>query len=193
MSQPEQIDVTGMKRKEKFRYLKAKGFKVRANMTNKELDALCGMDEPPAEQKSVRGERSKNRIPLGRHRPKLSVSSSNIPAGKVPRWVNDKDGRIKDALDGGYEFVNDPNAKVGEDTLNARLPGNAISRQVGTREDGSPLTAYLMVIDKELYDEDQKEKLASVNAIDEAIKAGRHESRFEDGKYIPKEGIKYNP
>lgn len=193
MSSPEQVDATKMSRKEKFRYLKAKGFKVHVTMKTEMLDKLMQMDKPPAEQATVRGKRgASRRVPLGRHRAKMSVSKDLIPEGKVPRWVNDKDGRIRDALDGGYEFVRDPEAEVGEDTFNARQPGESVSRQVGTNEDGSPLTAYLMVIDEELYAEDQAEKAEGIKAIDEAISRGEHEAQF-DGKYIPKEGIKYNP
>lgn len=188
------MDLTKMSRKEKFRYLKSKGFKVRATASNADLDALLDMEEPPADQPSIRGERAKReRVPLGRHRQRMGIGRYEVPTNKVPRWVNDKGTRVSDALAGGYEFVRDPSIKPGEDDLISRNPGDAVSMKVGTKKDGSPLTAYLMMIDKELYDEDQKEKQRRLDEIDSAIQHGRHESQFEDGKYVPKSGIRYNP
>lgn len=188
------MDLTKMSRREKFRYLKEKGFKVKATMKTAELDKYLGMESPPDDQPSIRGERtSRRRVPLGRHRAKMSIGHLDIPDNKVPRWINDVGNRINEAIDGGYEFVNDPNAQVGEDPMVHRGLGNAVNMKVGTKEDGSPQRAYLMVIDKDLYKEDQREKMAEIDRIDDAIKHGKHESNFDDGKYIPKGGISYNP
>lgn len=188
------MDLANMSRREKFRYLKAKGFKVSATMKTAELDKYLDMQEPPEDQGSVRGERGKrSRTPLGRLRSKMSIDHLNIPKDKVPRWINDVGNRVQDALEGGYEFVNDPNVKVGEDPMQVQGMGSAVNMKVGTKEDGSAQHAYLMVIDKELYDEDQREKARNLDQIDDAIKHGQHESNFNDGKYIPKGGISYNP
>lgn len=185
------MDLTGMSRREKFRYLKAKGFKVKATMKTAELDKLLELPEPPAEQPSVRG--SRRRVPLGRHRSKMDVSHMDLPSGKQFRWVNDVGNRINDALEGGYEFIKDPKVRPGEDPLSVRGVGEAVNMAVGKKEDGSPIMAYLMAIDEDLYKEDQAEKMAKLDEIDEVIRAGRHESDFGDGKYIPKGGIQYNP
>lgn len=188
------MDLTNMSRREKFRYLKAKGFKVKATMKNSELDKYLEMESPPEDQPSMRGERGKRRrTPLGRHRSKMSIEHLDLPKDKVPRWINDVGNRIKDALDGGYEFIRDPEVETGEDPMQVQGMGDAVNMKVGTKEDGSPQHAYLMVIDKELYEEDQKEKAAYLDEIDSAIQHGRHESNFDDGKYIPKSGINYNP
>lgn len=184
------MDLTGMSRREKFRYLKEKGFKVKATMKTAELDKLLGLDEPPKDQTPARGSRS--RVPLGRHRQKMSVDHLNIPDNKVARWVNDVGNRIDDALNGGYEFVKDAKAKVGEDPLRVRGMGSAVNMAVGKNDDGTPIQAYLMVIDKDLYKEDQREKAKAIDVVDKAIKEGAFKSDYE-GKYVPKGGIQYEP
>ena len=125
----------------------------------------------------------------------MSADSYYIPDSKVPRWVNDEGGRIGDALEGGYEFIQDPKAegRVGDDPLHTQGMGSAVNIKVGTRDDGSPIHGYLMVIDKELYEDDQADKMARVDEVDDAIKRGEHQSGSLDGKYSPDGGIKYNP
>jgi len=135
--------------------------------------------------------RQKPRRPLGRHRSKLTLGNYKLPPDKVGRWINDKAGRLSAAQDGGYDFVDDPDATVGEDMVGRNKLGSKISRTVGTHEDGSPMTAYFMVIDKDTYEGDQREKQRYVDEIDNAIKHGAIEGEVgKDGRYIPKDGIK---
>jgi hypothetical protein len=177
-----------MSRREKFKYLKAKGFKVNATMKNVELDKFMGMDEAPPEAKKSKSDKRKRRIPLGKHRSKLNAAAYNIPDNKVPRWVNDRGGRIRDALEGGYEFTQDPNKQghVGEDPMQPQGMGSAVYSRVGSEDDGSPINAYLMVIDRDLYEEDQAEKQEEIKATQDSINRGEHESAHVDGKYIPR-------
>ncbi len=189
------MDLSKMDRREKFRYLKDKGFKCKATMKNDELDKLLKLDSPPEDTSSKERRGKKDRIPLGAHRSKMDASSYPNPEGKVRRWVNDEGGRIGDALEGGYEFIQDPKAegKVGEDPLHTQGMGSAVHIKVGTRDDGSPIHGYLMAIDEELYKEDQAFKMKQVDEIDKAMQRGQHESSYSDGKYVPDGGIKYNP
>ena len=133
----------------------------------------------------------KERIPLGRMRRKLAIPDGLIPKNKIARWINDHPGRLQAALEGGYQFMDDPLAKVGEGSENQRDSLDMkISRIVGTRDDGSPLKAYLMVINKSLYDADRKEKDKHLDEIDAAIKGGNVEGQVgQDGRYIPSTGI----
>lgn len=129
------------------------------------------------------------RVPLGVPRSKMSVP--NRP-GFVRRWVNDNGSRLHAAQQAGYEFVDDPSLKVGDQTqtMNSDL-GGAISQVVGKREDGSSMRAYLMEIPDEFYQEDQQAKQAQVDQIDQAIKTGNIEGTVGvDGRYVPNEGIK---
>lgn len=139
--------------------------------------------------KLKKSEERKQRVPLGNMRTKLNVPEN---PGKVRRWINDEtNGRISNALNGGYSFVQDPNLQVGDFDVNSgnRDIGTMVSRVVGTREDGQPLRAYLMEIDKELYDEDQLSKLERVKEIDSQIKRGQVSREADDQRYVPKNGI----
>jgi len=144
----------------------------------------------PKRQESTK-EARKERVPLGTLRRKMSIPEGLIPKNKVGRWVNDKSGRLQAAQEGGYDFIDDPLAKIGEGPENQRDNlGTKVSRIVGTKEDGSPLRAYLMAINKSLYDADQREKNKRLDEIDAAIQRGNVEGEVgQDGRYIPSSGI----
>lgn len=171
--------------KEKF------GYKAPLGMSNKDLqDCINGVAKPPREGER---RRRKQRVPLGGHRSKLTIEGYDIPSNKVARWINDKPGRLRAAQDGGYEFVEDPDSRVqvGEEPMTGREPlETKVSRFVGPDEQGKPMKAYLMVIDKELYEEDQAEKQKIVDETDKAIKFGMVGAQEDDKRYVPKNGIK---
>ena len=142
------------------------------------------------EVKAVKKAR-KERVPFGGSRMKLSFPEA---AGKVRRWINDVGGRCQLAEEGGYDFVSDEGQKIGDTAIGSGNQdlGSRVSRIVGTMPDGSPQRAYLMEIDKDLYDEDQAEKQRKLDVIDAQIRGGNVEGRVgQDGRYIPKEGITY--
>lgn len=140
-------------------------------------------------RRQKKADRSK-RVPLGTPHRKLTA---DIPDGKVGRWVNDRGGRLMQAQRGGYEFVTD-DINIGEGSENANTDlGSKISQVVGTKEDGTPQTSYLMVIDKDMYDADQAEKQNQVDGIDESIKQGALQNTLGDKGYTPEGGIQYNP
>ena len=93
----------------------------------------------------------KKRIPVGTARDILAVN--NQDPNYVYRWVNDTPGRIQKFKDGGYEVVT-ADVEVGENTVdrNTKL-GSAVTKAVG-----GVLTAVLMRIPREWYNEDQKAK-----------------------------------
>ena len=146
---------------------------------------------PRVKRTETTKEARKERVPLGRMRRKMSIPDGLIPKNKVARWINDKSGRLQAAQEGGYTFVDDPLAKVGEGSEDGRDSlDTKISRVVGTKEDGSPLKAYLMVINKSLYDADQAEKNRHLDEIDASIRRGNVEGEVgKDGRYIPSSGI----
>lgn len=127
----------------------------------------------------------KERIPLGTPRSKLAVGKRE---GFQRRWVNDAGGRISNAEEGGYQFVQDGQAKP-QDGGNSDL-GTRVSRIVGTKEDGSPLRSYLMEISEEFYQDDQRAKLKAVDEVDAAIRRGSLNEKPDDNRYVPKHGIK---
>lgn len=131
----------------------------------------------------------RSRTPLGRARQKLTVPE--LPGCKL-RWINDVGGRLLQAEAGGYEYVTKQEVgHVGESVESGNTDvGNRVSKVVGKDENHNPLRAYLMKIKKTWYDEDQAEKQKQIDEVDRAIREGRHESQHDDGRYIPKEGIK---
>jgi len=138
----------------------------------------------------------KERVGIGSLKRKLFVS--NIPKGKHARWINDnwrKDPtRIQDALQSGWTFLKRDGVTVGQGSIDENTDmGDLISKAVGVNEDGTAITGYLMVIDQDLYDEDQAVKQKVPDKIDEAVLGGEEFKKSVDGHgYVP-ENAQYNP
>lgn len=75
--------------------------------------------------------------------------------GFESRWVNDTPGRVDAMLKKGYSFLK---AKKETGSILTTDTGTAKSQIVGTAATGGALRAYLMVIPKELWEENQKIK-----------------------------------
>lgn len=121
----------------------------------------------------------KERIPVGVKRPNLVSKQED---GYVNRWVNDDYGRLQRFQDGGYEFIDDPDAA--ESTDNGTRISKIVDKKTGKR-------AYLMRIDKKTYDEDQEMKQERNDRIDDAIQRGTFENKLGDAGY--RKDIKYEP
>ena len=103
--------------------------------------------------------------------------------------ITDKDGRIMEAVDGGYEFVTpDEVGGVSENVVsrNGDL-GDRIRFLVNPRGEGEEKYGYLMKQRMEWYEEDQIALQQKNNAIDAAIRRGKI-SEFQ-GSYLPQGGI----
>lgn len=116
--------------------------------------------------------RSPNRrVPLGVPRTKLQVPK--LPGYQL-RWINDRGNRIHLAKNAGWDFTTPEEVgPVGDapESNNSDV-GSRISWPVGTKDDGSPMRAYLMKIKEEFYREDQAAKQKEVDKIDAAMKGG---------------------
>lgn len=122
------------------------------------------------------------RVPLGVARSKLSVP---VRPGYVRRWVNDTEGRLQQAQQGGYEFSTDQSLQIGSpdiDNENRDL-GARVSRVV---DKSTGQKAYLMEIKEEFYQEDQAMKQKAVKAKDDLIKHGKLDD--DDSRYVPDKG-----
>lgn len=122
------------------------------------------------------------RVPLGVARAKLSVP---VRPGYVRRWVNDTEGRLLQAEQGGYQYSTDQDLQIGApdiDNENRDL-GARISRVV---DKSTGQKAYLMEIKEEFYQEDQAMKAAKVAEKDGLIKNGKLDDG--DSRYIPDKG-----
>lgn len=140
-------------------------------------------EQREAKRESGREEAGRNsRVPLGVARAKLSVP---VRPGYVRRWVNDSEGRLLQAQQGGYQFAEDPSLQIGApdiDNANRDL-GARVSRVV---DKSTGQKAYLMEIKEEFHTEDQALKAKTVAEKDRLIKTGK----LDDGeeRYIPDKG-----
>ena len=136
----------------------------------------------PRERTSETGR--KKRVPFGTPEARLSAPKRD---GFYRRWFNDTPGRVQRALDAGYALVRDETFEEDED---GKKP--AVSRVVGTNEDGSPMHAILMELPMELWDQDQKVKQAPLDEFDDALRRGNirgADERDNSSFYVPDEGI----
>jgi hypothetical protein len=131
-------------------------------------------------------QKRKDRIPVGKRQYKLQAEHRQ---GKEPRWVNDRDGRLQKFLDGGYNFIDDPDATEGSDGISGK--------KCKVVDSGSGMKAYLMEIDKDLYDEDQLDKQGEVDKTDKKILNGQFNNTLgAAGYHKDKDGkdmIRYQP
>lgn len=128
----------------------------------------------------------KTRVPFGNFRSKLQVTEGI--KGYVLRWFNDQDGRIEQAVDGGYEFVSpDEVSGIGQGELHQENSDvNARVSKIVSRGATNPIRAYLMKIKKEWYDEDQRAKEGRNQMIDDALRRGEPGGNVVDRQYVPR-------
>ena len=137
-----------------------------------------------------RGDRTdtkrKERVPVGVKQYKLKSEHS---PGKIGRWVNDTEGRLNRFRQGGYEHVDDPDATESTDGLG--------SKKCKVVDKNTGMKAYLMEIDKDLYDEDQAAKQGELDKIDNRIRTGTINNQLGRAGYTHDEDgvdlIKYQP
>ena len=114
------------------------------------------------------------RIPFGASRTKLGVNTE-LP-GYHLHWVNDTTGRVDEAQQGGYTFVEPKEVGLAD-------KDTQVKRFVGKGESGEAIYAYLMKLEQEFYDEDQKALQASVDVFDKAIKSGTLDQKPGENRY----------
>lgn len=120
----------------------------------------------------------KERVPIGVPEKKWSCPVNDGYHYRVfnDNWMT-RPGNIQKAKAAGYEFVDSES-----DRQKPQI--------VGTNDNGTAITGYLMRIPQEIFDEDQKAKQKEVDRIDEQIKAGSLQQSAGDRRYIPSTGIK---
>ncbi len=139
---------------------------------------------PTTTRKTEKADGKTTRRRFGGRRQKLQVEPID---GYRLRWINDQDGRIQDAIEGGYEFVEKSEIPEGvgdgqihqdNSDLNSRV-SKVVSR-------GEPIIrAFLMKIKEEYYLEDQAAKEEVNKATDEAMRMGSPSGNVVDNQYVP--------
>ena len=118
--------------------------------------------------------RRPKRTPLSR-RDRLSYGGAMDP-DRVYRFINDKDERLSQAVEGGWSFENGKD-KIGDPRA---AEGGAIDSRV-SKPVGGGIRGYLMSIPKDLYDEDQSAKIAAIEKTEAAMKPNKAEGQYGDG------------
>lgn len=126
-------------------------------IVQEEQGVAAGVPAGPAAAPVARRRRPADRKPFGSHEQQLTYPP--IPGFHL-YWFNDTPGRIGRALAAGYEHVQEV--------------GKNVSRNVG-RGEGSQngLTAFLMKIPQEWYDEDMEAQQDELETRLRDIRAGR--------------------
>lgn len=128
-----------------------------------------------------RAARKSNRVPVGGARSKLTIPDGLKEEGFTYRWVNDEGGNVQAHMDAGYEFVEDPNIEVGQESIERGRPTSAtVSVQVGQTRYSSNGTSYLMRQPLEYYNEDQDEKQQNIDEIERTM----FEANTGQGQYV---------
>lgn len=120
-------------------------------------------------------EKKPQRVPVAGNRNVMSVIGKQ--GGYVYRWVNDEDNRIEKFKAAWYEFVDHP-VQIGDVTINSADSSNG---GIQSKKVGNGITAYLMRIKEEYYNEDQDTKQRDITAKEQAMK--RKLNTHEDGAF----------
>lgn len=117
-----------------------------------------------------------SRRPFGSQMQKLAYEPR---LGYHRHWFNDSPGRLEQAINAGYQHVEDKE-------------GVKVHTVVGVSATGGALTGYLMEIPEEWYKEDMARGQEQVDQIDQAVRKGAVAGKpGVDGVYVPESrGIK---
>lgn len=114
-------------------------------------------------------EKRSQRKPMTSRVQKLSV---DLPDGYTGRWFNDVGSRIQDAQAAGWEFVDQTTGRVAATSDDL---GTVVRQRVDRKLTNEAVYAYLMIIETELYDEDQAKKLDALVGGEKDIVRGKAE------------------
>lgn len=127
-------------------------------------------------------EARRDRPIFGQKRDKLAVVFKDPEFHKkwYPRWINDDGVLIPNALESGYEFVEKDEIVSTGSRDTANVEGN-VDSHVSIVTGRSGMKAFLMKIDRDLYDIEVAENSRRANEkVDSAIKGDF------SGKYAPR-------
>lgn len=132
-----------------------------------------------SERPSAVRERRKN---FGGPRLKLAV------IGEIPGyhlyWENDNEGAIEQLLYEGFDFVTPEEVQMVSHIVQDTDTANRVSRYVGSKENGTPMRAYLLKCPDEIWAEREADRYAQADAWDNDIRRAQIEP--DEGRYQPK-------
>ena len=126
----------------------------------------------------ARGRRSETREETGRRSRrllggadfKMTIPDELKEEGYEYRWFNDTKNRLSAAHEADWDHVEGKTHIGTAVESNGDDGGSRISMVVGTNEDGSPRRAYLMRKRKDWHEEDQREKLKAIDAMEDQLR-----------------------
>lgn len=117
---------------------------------------------------------------------KLHIPEDKKDPNFVYRWVNARDGRVKHMTENDDYDVVTAEQVGGEDPTKSVAVGTVMNR-VGDQKTGEGMV--LLRKPKEYFEQDKREKLAHLAALDEAMKAGPAPNAQglgpQDNAYVP--------
>jgi len=142
-------------------------------------------------RQAAKKEQDGQRVPMGGMRTNLQLSPDDLKGfrsrRKVPRWINDRDGRLQAAINGGYDYVHPDHCRsIGGDIEGPNAEGGDSRVSKVVSRGGDRIVAYLMEIDQSFYDEDLEAKHAQTMKVDEALRPVDQGGQSIEGGYTPK-------
>jgi hypothetical protein len=145
----------------------------------------------PAQARGVRNSRKGDsdwRDPAKRRRPgqRRSRFDAQIPEHLVGRWVLDEPGRVQTFIEKGWMFAVEGRDALSEDSdrkFAIHIP------HASTNKGGESVKQYLMLLPKELYDEDRGAMFGRLDEITEEMERGEFASGLGRNGYVASEGV----
>lgn len=151
--------------------------------------------EPAPVERETRARRSRAEEVLPERRKRIDIATTGKRLA-VPTHLLDHEKYV-------YRFFNDSDTRLMQMTqhddwdimandggIASTDLGNAITRPVGVRPDGSPMKAYLCRKLRKFYEEDQKMKQTDLDEQLARLRQGNDADGGSQGDYIPSGGIR---
>jgi len=117
--------------------------------------------------------------------PRLKLSVPQTIEGYHLYWENDDEGAIEQLLYDGFEFVKPAEVRMQVVTVVADTDLNdRVSKFVGKKADGSPLSAYLLKCKEEVWKEREASRYQQADDWEDSIYQAQ--TAPGAGRYIPK-------
>lgn len=118
---------------------------------------------------------------LGGVRLKLEVFNA-IPGSHL-YWANDQNNEVEMLLEEGFDMVRPDEVGMAARIVQDADISNCVSKFVGTKEDGSPLRAYLLKIPEDQWQLRELARYQQADEWDGAIRRGAVNN--VDNRYVP--------
>lgn len=120
-------------------------------------------------------------LQLGGVRLKLEVFT--LIEGYHLYWANDQNNEVEMLIEEGFDIVKPEEVGMANRIVQDADVANIVTKYVGTKEDGTPLRAYLLKIPEEQWQAREDHRYAQADEWDEGIRQGSISN--VEGRYKP--------